>query len=94
MIKILKLLTGEEIIGEVDIMTDKVIISKPCQLQLVPSRANPDQPMMALFPYASYTKNHKITVFTSTISWIEEPVAELYNQYNSVFGSGLVLPKV
>lgn len=91
MVNIIKLITGEEIIGDVKVTNDVVVISKPCVLQMVPSRQNPDQPMMGLFPYGVYTENHEITVKQSNVIWMEKPVKELYNQYNSAFGSGIQL---
>lgn len=92
MIKIVKLITGEELIGNVDRNSDFVIINKPCILQIVPSRNNPEQPMMALIPYASYCEKHRVTISLDKVIWEESPVQELYNQYNSIFGSGLVVP--
>lgn len=92
MVKVLKLTTGEEIVGDVEINSDKFTIKKPCALQLVPSRTNPEQPMMALIPYAPYTENHSILVDRNHIVWCEPPLKELYNQYNSIFGTGLVVP--
>ena len=93
MIKILKLVTGEELIGDVTNLNDEsILIDKPCALQMIQSRNNPDQPAMALIPYAAYTKGHKVEIFSKYIIWTEEPVTELYNQYNSIFGTGLVVP--
>lgn len=92
MIKILKLVTGEEVIGDVS-GEALVVVDKPCLLQLIPSRSNPEQPAMALIPYAAYTKDHRITVGSESIVWSEEPMQELYNQYNSIFGSGIVVAK-
>lgn len=91
MIKIIKIITGEEIIGEVSENSDTITIKKPCILQIIPSRSNPEQPAMGLFPYASYVDNHSITLKNQDIIWKEDPVKELYNQYNSVFGNGLVV---
>lgn len=92
MIKITKLITGEEIIGEVsDPINSMVTIEKPCMLQLVPSRSNPEQPAMALIPYAGYTEDHKISVSLDKVIWSEKPMKELYNQYNSIFGNGIVV---
>lgn len=94
MIKIVKLVTGEEIIGDVDEIANQhneIKISKPCVIQLVPSRGNPEQIGMALLPYAAYTKDHTILVKASCVVWTQEPVKELYNQYNSIFGNGLVV---
>lgn len=92
MIKIVKLVTGEELIGEVDKTAESVIINKPCILHMVPSRTNPEQPVMALIPYAAYCDKHRISVSHDKVVWDEAPMQELYNQYNSIFGSGLVVP--
>lgn len=90
-IKIAKLVTGEEIIGDFEASTNIFKIKKPCALQLVPSRTNPEQPMMALIPYAPYIEDHTIEVDEKNIIWIGKPVKELYNQYNNIFGSGIQL---
>ena len=91
MIQVIKLSTGEELIGEVE-ASDKVTrISKPCALQWMPSRANPDQPMMGLIPYAAYVDGHNIIVKNEQVVWSGKPVTALYNQYNSIFGTGIQL---
>lgn len=92
MIRVLKLISGEEVVADVTEGGSTYYLEKPCYLQVVPSRTDPQQTMMALIPYASFTKGHKIGVKKEAIVWIEEAVDELYNQYNSVFGSGLVVP--
>ena len=94
MIRILKLGTGEEIIGDSSEAHGEITVKKPCYIQIVPSRADPEQPAMALMPYAAYTKDHKVVIDISSIVWSEEPLIELYNQYNSLFGTGLVIPKM
>ena len=91
MINIVKLVTGEELIGTVERTQDHIVIKSPCLLQVVPSRNNPEQPTMGIFPYASYTKNHKVNISLNFVIWSEEPVQELYNQYNTIFGSGIVV---
>jgi hypothetical protein len=91
MIKIVKLITGEELIADVTGGDISMTLSKPCVLQMVPSRQNPEQPMMGMFPYAAYTQDHSIDVDVDKIVWDATPVKELYNQYNSAFGSGIQL---
>ena len=91
MIKIVKLITGEELIADVTGGDTTMTLSKPCVLQLVPSRENPEQPMMGMFPYASYTKDHTIDIDIDKIVWDAIPVKELFNQYSSAFGSGIQL---
>lgn len=92
MIKIVKLSTGEEVIGDVTEGATRLKIKQPCLLQLVPSRSNPSEPTMGMFPYAVHTREHSIFVSNEHIIWMEEPVKELYNQYNSAFGTGIVMP--
>lgn len=93
MIKIVKLISGEEIIADVTLNRNELTLDKPCVLQMMSSRSNPEQPTMALIPYAMYTDSHKVTVKQEHIVWSEEPLKELYNQYNSIFGSGIVVSK-
>jgi hypothetical protein len=47
--------------------------------------------MMGMFPYAAYTEDHSIEVDRARVVWSAKPVKELYNQYNSAFGSGIQL---
>lgn len=90
MIQVVKLITGEELIG--DVTTDsRVTIKNPCMLQMVPSRSNPEQVGMALAPVAMHIEEHAINCKPEHVLWTANPVKELYNQYNSVFGSGIQL---
>jgi len=90
MIKLLKLTTGEEIIGDVT-GGDTITIKQPCILQMIPSRSDSSKLMMALLPYVSHVKNSTLDISLEHIVWEGEPVEELYNQYNSVFGTGIQL---
>lgn len=90
MIKVLKLTTGEEIIGDVT-GGDTVTIKEPCILQMVPSKSNPGAAMMALMPYVAHIKNSILDISLEHIVWEGEPIEELYNQYNSIFGTGIQL---
>lgn len=96
MIKILKLVTGEELLGDADEVANQlnqIKFVKPCIIQLVPTRSNPEQVGIALIPYATYTKNHTIMIDKESVVWEQEPVDEIRNQYNSIFGNGIVLAK-
>lgn len=92
MIKILKLVTGEEIIADVVEGDDFYTLKSPCAIQLYPNKSDPSTPLMGLIPYAAYTEYHRVDVKTTFVVWIDEPMKELYNQYNQNFGSGLVVP--
>ena len=69
MIKIVKLISGEEIIADVTLIGNELSLDKPCVLQMMSSRSNPDQPTMALIPYAMYTESHKVTVKQEHVIW-------------------------
>ena len=93
MITVMKLITGEELVGDVT-QGDKVTIQHPCMLQMVPTRANPEQVSMALVPVAMHIENHSFTLNPEHVLWMHKPVNELYNQYNAYFGSGIQLAGV
>jgi len=89
MIKIIKLITAEEILGDMTIEDEVLKIKEPCAIIMIPSQSSVNQHSMALMPYAGYTKNHRIEVNMNKIVWIAEPAEEVYNQYNKIFGTGI-----
>ena len=89
MIKILKLVTGEEIIGELNYTETKIEVTRPCAVMLISSKSTPDQHSMALIPYAGYTKDHIIHIDKRSIVWNAELQDDVYNQYNAIFGTGI-----
>lgn len=94
MIRLLKIITGEEIIADVTAESGgtSITLKTPCVIQLVRSDKSPDGVSMGMLPYAPYTKDHSVTLARSQVVWSEEPVEELYNQYNRLFGTGIVVP--
>jgi len=91
MLKVIKLSTGEELLGEYNSDDLTTLLKDPCIIQMVPSRSDPSKAMLGLFPYASYVKGSTLEIANDHIVWMGEPVDELYNQYNSIFGSGIQL---
>lgn len=89
MVLISKIITGEEVIGDVTEMGDSVRIKNPCAIAFVPSRDQPGQQSLGLIPYAAYTKEHAVEIKKEHIVWQESLAQEVYNQYNMVFGSGI-----
>ena len=89
MIKILKLITGEEIIGQLTYNVTHIEAVRPCAVMLVASKSTPDQHSMALIPYAGYAKDHTITIDKKSVIWEADLEDSVYNQYQSIFGSGI-----
>lgn len=91
MILVLKVITGEEVIADVTETETSYTLKKPAYVQYVPSRTDQDRPMLALAPYAVYVEDYTLEIPKASIIWKAKPVKEMYNQYNSIFGSGIVL---
>jgi hypothetical protein len=89
MIKLYKLITSEEVVGQVEDDGEYLIIKQPCAIMLIAAKSTPDSHSMALVPYAGYTKEHSVKVKKDAIVWEAEVAEELYNQYNMIFGSGI-----
>lgn len=91
-IQILKLVTGEELIGDVE-QNGNFSIKQPCALQMVVSRSD-GTPSMSMIPYAFYVEGHVVNISKEYVVWSAKPVDEVYNQYNRIFGSGIQLAGV
>lgn len=91
MILVLKIITGEEVVADVTEGEEVYTLKKPAYIQFVPSRTNQEQPMLALAPYAVYVEDYTLDIPKSSVIWKAKPVKEMYNQYNSIFGTGIVL---
>ena len=91
MIKVVKLVTTEEIVGDLTDKGEFYLIEQPCAVIIIPSQSSLSEHRMGLMPYAGYTKGHQIEVRKDKIAWEADPAEELYNQYNKVFGSGIQL---
>jgi len=91
--KVLRLISGEELMGEVEEKEDnKVFIKNVCQIVTSYADTTSATARVGLVPFMPYTKSSDgITVEKSYIGFITDPVNELINEYNKVFGSGLVM---
>jgi hypothetical protein len=91
-ILITRLLTGEEILGDSTPESDgNLRIDNPTQIGAVPNpkTGNVDVHMAPLFPLSA--QKH-IVLKNSLVLCQYEPVVEVVNKYNTMFGSGLIIP--
>lgn len=100
-ISIVRLSSGEELIANIKDEfiegwkknSDKVRLEKPAIL--VPQKnKETGQTSLALVPWIPYIEHEAdgMTMSGNAIMYIETPVIDLVNVYNTQFGSGLVLP--
>ena len=86
-IKLIRLTSGEELIAKTEQIDNGYIIKKPAIL--IP--AGKDQLAFGQWlPYANIDDGVKIP--SEFVVFVVDPVEELMNQYNSSFGSGIVVP--
>jgi hypothetical protein len=84
-IKVFKLISGEELIGKVEVTGRGYTIEAPATILMQQTK---DGVGLALMPYMPYTEG-KVTLFTQCIATEGEPSKKMVNEYNRLFGSGI-----
>jgi hypothetical protein len=92
-IKIIKLTTGEELIGEIEDKGLSYTIKNAVVIALIPSRTNPQQPSIGLAPWMPYAENEPVMISKQSIVYEAKPIKEMLNNYNSIFGGIITPPK-
>lgn len=93
-VKCLKLISGDEVIADIDEGVDGlVILKKPLQIMLVPNPTQQNQFGIALAPFCPYAKDDVIPIRSGAVLTIFDPETGMLNEYNSRYGSGLVVPE-
>lgn len=91
-LKILRLSTGEEIIGEVlEQNVTKVLIKNPVLIVVMPSKSDPKNPSVGFAPFMQWSEDKSLTLNANHVITIATPINEFVNQYNGMFG-GIVVP--
>lgn len=91
-IKILKLISREDILGEVLNETDSTIkIKNPVRVIVVPSKTSPQNPQVAFAPWAEFTEQKEFSIHKAHIIVSMEPMTDFINNYNQMFG-GVIIP--
>jgi hypothetical protein len=93
-IKILKLITGEEVLGEIESQSDtEFVISNPVGIAIVPGKNGQPNVGFAPFPLHSAQKKNSTLAFAKKhVVYSYEPAQDFIDNYNQIFGSGIVLP--
>ena len=91
-IKCLKLISGDEVIADIDEgIEGLVILKKPLQIMMIPNQNN--QFGIGLAPFCPYAKDDLIPLRSGAVLSIFEPETGMLNEYNSRYGSGIVVPE-
>jgi hypothetical protein len=99
-VKIIKLLTGEDLLAEVLVSSDAVCrIKNPVRIVVMPNKIDPKVPNVGFAPWAEFSDETEFTLDKSHVVVIMTPIKEFVNQYNTLFGklvvpsSNLILPQ-
>jgi hypothetical protein len=85
MIKVFKLLNGEELIASVEITGLGYILKDPAAIVIQQTAKGVG---VALAPYMPYA-NSQITLYASAIVSESTPNLDMENEYSRIFGSGI-----
>ena len=87
-IKVLALVNGQEIIGQVTFSNGTYTVKEFAMVALVPSR---EQGKMgyAIMPWMPYAEDDKVNISASHVLTEVTPRVDLINYYNQLFGSGI-----
>ena len=86
MIKIIKLITGENLISEVDDLNDKVRLNKPMMLGMNQER------QLSMMKWLELSKEDNVMISKDMIVMMYEPINELTNGYQQQTGGIVTAP--
>jgi hypothetical protein len=90
---VLKLVTGEDILAQIDEDETNVIITNPVRIAMVPGQNG--QPNIGFAPWPTHAGQEKDAEFVISkkhVVYSYAPAEEYLNNYNQIFGSGIVVP--
>ena len=88
-IKCLKLVTGEEVIGQfVDNATADVTLSGVSAIMMMPGQT-PGQISLGLMPFLPYAESEEFTFPRDKIMVMFDPNTDMVNNYNRKHGAGI-----
>jgi hypothetical protein len=96
-LKLVTFKTNHTILANVEIKEHQVVMKEPVQVVMQPTK---DGPSIAFVPFLEFSTDFKtgIKISVEDVLCTTEPVTELMNQYNHIFGSGIeiatTIPKV
>jgi len=88
-VKVSKLITGEDVISETEVDENGYTFTNPALLVIQQTQ---DGRVGASFaPYAPYAKDGKVRIFKNFVIGEIEIDVKIVNEYNRIFGSGIMI---
>jgi hypothetical protein len=94
MIKLIKLLNGQDLVAEIvsDGYPQDLKIKNPVAIVVIPSKMDSKTPSVGFAPWAEFSDDKTFRLNYSHILTIMEPIKEFVTQYKATF-SGIVMPQ-
>ena len=92
-IKVFKLISGEDVLGEVVSESDMITIKNPVAISIV--RASDGMPNVGFSPFplhAEQKSGETIDIVHSNVVYSYVPAEDFIKNYDQIFGSGIILP--
>ena len=95
-IKAIKLVTGEDVIGEASFTAQgQLMVKNPVKLRMVPPQLQGGEPSLGFAPFPRFglQKSDTVIMFEMLhVAYMYDPVEEISQNYNQIFGSGIITP--
>tara|TARA_B110001454_G_C12549139_1_gene362803 strand:+ start:89 stop:394 length:306 start_codon:yes stop_codon:yes gene_type:complete len=92
-VKVIRLITNEEVIGEFSETETSYTIKKPAMLGfLADDDGKPNMVIQKYLPHSEQGDDAEITVDRSNVLFTFDPLSEILNHYNAQLGSGIITP--
>ena len=91
-LRLIRLVSGEELMSEVMSETDTHIsIKNPVRVVIMPNKLDAKTPTVGFAPWFDFSEQKDFDIHKAHVIATSKPVQEFINQYNSMFG-GIVAP--
>ena len=93
-VKLLRLKSGEDIIADVTLVDteDTIKIENPAVLMPMGQQQQGGQMSMGFGPWAPFADQKEFEIPRDWLVHMSTPTKDLLNQYNTMFGAGIVVP--
>jgi hypothetical protein len=88
-VKVCKLITGEDVMADVEVDADGYLLNNPAQIVI--QQTQDGRVGAAFAPFAPYAKDGKVRIFNNYVIGEMEIDIKLINEYNRIFGSGIMI---
>ena len=92
MIKLIRMKSGEDVIGEVSYANDTIRLGSPAVLMPMPDgRGNSVK--MGMVPWQPFSKSTEFSIPSDWIVTMSQPSDDIENGYRKNYGSGIDIPQ-